>query len=583
MRPDQALVVCLPWPPEATESGEARLYADTGPLPWLDAPAEAAETEKSDLKVVHPKNNLPTVGFRVRGDRVVFAGPRHANALEDSATLLWFPPPDPPATPPEVLTLTRREEKSERRRTRHFQRVAVSGTGRSSLADGLARSAAGPDGPLGECLYERVSMPREGASRRRFWVVATGASEADRPDEPRGWVNPVVLRVSLDGESLGALVGAEPGSGIVDDQDGWWGLAGRRETLHALLGRADNLLAVAALFEKPAPIQRRRRYLAGVIGRWRGGPVTAVEGLLAGSGRSRLSTSPDPFVTLDHLGGIFYLAPALSPACSTPLRAWGPPGNLSGNLRWLAERLIEQWGGTLEPAVDPVPAAKVWPGPPKSRWVSLRNLEVEENRFRGLSEASRVLARLAGDGQGLWADLVALFAEDGGDHGDRDHWHRGYLRSTPPGPGHPARMEVDEAGLLGAVARRFLVPRSPVWVPLPSAAELPAGASEDLRLRHRETFEGSYFDLIRTPRHGAGRFLRELHARTREEATEEPTLVYRRGWWSRWLEAVYRRRAEAPWRFELSAGGFVLGTDRLGQAPLGAGSRPTSVPEELRL
>lgn len=580
MRPDELLVVCQPFRPETVPTEGGRLYRDGGPLSWVDT-----RSEGGDVEVVHPAGNRLTLPFWVVEDDLLVWHADHWNAFEDPETMLWFPSPEPPEAAADLLALTWSTGSGER--IAYFRRIAglngPESRGDVELAGKIGRSPAGRDSLIARRLYRLCSRPWERAARRNLNVRKV----EEEPEGAFGWTNPVILAVDLRGESLAkADAQGEPWQGGGSSE--WRRLSGRDSTLKALVGRPEARLAVSSLFGDDPRLYLRWRYLADLAEAWVGGPRTAVETLLLGIVGTDRPTwrAPLPFLLLDELGGSFLLDTPLDFGREPPSWHWLPPERLSGNIRWLAERMVEEWGGKLGSVESAANSRSAWPGPPAPRWLATRTfLVADEGKAELTTSSAAVLRFVAGGKPGLFAVLAELF-EDPRVRETEPYrgCHRGHLRVGEfPVPAGSVRLELDEGALLEAIGWRFLAPRSPVLVRFPDAGDLPESADEGLCREHGRTFSGRFLDLVRTPRRGSARFLTELHARTRNAATSEGSLVYEWGWWDRWLQALYRRDFRTPWRIELPSGGFVIGTDALAYAALGRGERLTKVPREVRL
>lgn len=591
MRLEEILVVCLPFPLEEQKKGAARLRRRPAPLDWLKPPKERAgggtenkdekadkdETEDKDVEVIHPTEDHQSLAFRVGDRELLLLDKKLPNAFAKDRTLLWFPSQGPP---PDLLVLTWQSETENEHQFFYRRVLATRGAsesddpgGDAELAHRVGRSAAGEQGPLGRCLYRRAEKAWENARRLDLTVrVAADRAEWEAGGE-LGYANPVLLRI--DPECMRVAAALSGAVSDVRDLRSWERLAGPEGTLRALLGRPESRLALEAVFAPSARLPIARRYLRELAVRWVGGPRTAVERLLVGAASP---PSPVPFLVLDALGGSFVLDAPLAPAAGW---TWRAPEGLRGNLGWLAERMVEAWGGGMVSEAEAASYSGVpWPAPPAGGWRPGRFFraavdEVPELLASGIA----ALRRAAAEGSALAARLADVLGEL--PSGEELSGHLRVL--APAGPEGTARLGLDEAGLLAAVARLYLAPRSPVRAPFPRAEELPANAGDALRLRHREAFAGRCLDLLATPRDGAARFLLELDARTREAASDAAALLYARGWWDEWLRALYRRDAASPRHLELPEAGFVLAVSALGREPLGAGTGGEHRPGEVRL
>jgi hypothetical protein len=293
---------------------------------------------------------------------------------------------------------------------------------------------------------------------------------------------------------------------------------------------------------------------------------------------SRLAEGGLAFHALDALGGTF-LVNARGPG---PARyAWCPPADAcSTNAQWFADYWRRRWHGAVEahPPADlfsrQLPAEEALTGRPAGTTASE---PVPEAAVAACTASARALLRLspwAGAGPASPAGLLARLLDRPEVRGsDADTCHRGHFELAPdPGDGR-RRFLLDVVGLADRFARRFLLPRSAVWLTLPAEPALVGGHPAQARAvadSIRTAFAGVYTVLADAVPLAGYEVLRRLAGRLAAGPAPRPgPLPYRFGWWEDWFDSLFMDAGEEGTVLCVPETGLVLGRSALGLTPLG--------------
>src|SRR5690606_35777495 len=181
----------------------------------------------------------------------------------------------------------------------------------------------------------RASRPRERLTGRLLRETRRSAEalshlklevgRLDRP--PNGWMNPIVLRLALDGEAFATLEG---------------GLAGDTRRVLAALFEEVQILGIVPGFTREEDM--RVRASSRALERSEG-PLSAMQRLVTGGSDDR-SLEPWPFIALDALGGKFVIEGhgRMRGPYQMPTYSWCPPPDAPANTKWLGRQLVAKWG-----------------------------------------------------------------------------------------------------------------------------------------------------------------------------------------------------------------------------------------------
>ena len=423
----------------------------------------------------------------------------------------------------------------------------------------------------GSDVAHRVLREKRSISHElRRAAVAVGTLQST----PDGWMNPLVLRVELDGD-----VCSQPAQGAAQNDP--------RVVFQQLL-RETRILAILPEFEPndDARFFAWKEFCAAL-----NPESTALESLLFGGGalggggheaEERLRT----FLGLDALGGEFALeghgGPPTEPLGIT--YSWHAPKSATGNRRWLGEQLARRWrnghslvrpdwsnsppaesragityrvGGGQERGDAHVIGKEVvltFPGrtfAPAPNRLSREEMDRATSSVQGFLDAIVRLGVSAPDEPlfRYFARVLDCLAQN--EISLHEQIHRRWFQRL----GND-RLALDVGGFFEDLARTIAVPRSRVLIRLPN----PEGLEQPI-----------YVSVLEAVPFGARSFLWGLLLE-RDQRPDVRTIPLRMGWWNAWHTTLFNAPATIRIKFERTC--FSLGTAALGRVALG-GVEPT--------
>ncbi|HEX2733221.1 MAG TPA: hypothetical protein VHM70_16535 [Polyangiaceae bacterium] len=478
--------------------------------------------------------------------------------------------------------------------------------------------------------YVDLAPPSPEAAAPKARNAAKAAPKPAEPLQAHGWVNPVVLKIELEGKlfaELPAHVADTDPRAVV-----------RRELLEHF-----QILAIYPLFHQADDV-RFIAWEALLSGQPPQARANAVERLLLGGQRAAAHRSRplipqlSAFMALDQLGGSFAVYGHGSP--TKPLNrgsgynpnealtyCWWPPAEgLAPNAEWFATQAELCWASGQPLDKPRAPAAsevldeggsfRFVHGPGKKPYAAPERFEEPASRLSAsrqrwepiVMNAQALLASTPGpDDDRFINDDGTRRAQTPDEHWDEKRWIRSCLplirreptvvdflfelfteprlqnhpffetvrRSTrdPVRKGNDWVSEFNFEQLEETLGRDYIAPLSRVRFEIPirlaAAGEENAGP---LTLR--------YFDLMNSLNDGGIGLLHGLlqahRFETNEKNRKKLVLQPSAGWWNDWHLCLFGDPAELEIEFE--AAGLTLGVSRLGETPIGGSASAAAIP-----
>jgi hypothetical protein len=417
----------------------------------------------------------------------------------------------------------------------------------------LPPSVAIDQGPLRKQFYRQCEQRPAGPFQRLVIRVRNQV-------QPDAWLNPAVLRLELDGNEMGP---DDPGMQPFAD--------------------LDNALFVQPLYDPEDDARtlfwsELRADLAA-----RGLAPSVMEALVLGPGGD--PGHLEAFQTLDALDGLFLLDTRGCPAGYS----WCPPGKAATpNAERYVRYWLRRWSGRCEEAPPPEVFSEALAAEEELGSRATRRARVPADRLADCTASAGALLGYfltrAEDPSPL-GRLVSLLRRPELHGGSADHCHHGHYDLEVHDEG--ATVELDVIGLLDRFARQYVLPRSRLWVALPSGpvfVEGHPGARRQAAARVRGALAGKYFDLATSLPLCGYEVFRRLTARLDPVARAQRAPVgYRYDWWQRWMDWLFHATPRDAFTLKVPASGLILNRSRLGSARLGWSGTTPPQPRHLRL
>ncbi len=393
---------------------------------------------------------------------------------------------------------------------------------------------------------------------------------ARRERSPEAWMNPLVLRIQLDGTSCAV----PPADALPSDT----------RVAFAQLMQHTDVLALIPGFE-PADDVRCRAWRA-ILQRASDDP-SAIERLVLGDGSARRADKEEDvawaFTALDALKGTFSIEGHGDPSPRARLKyTWHPHPRAAPNTLWFGSQLVARWGRghSLVPtqtsptdrpselssrcsfATAPLERSEI----PRARILSQQDVLSFPQRIFALAPRQFSPVELQAATQSLpeylrlcagWQaelstqttlDFFQVLLEDLLLHRVpfEQRMHRRWFRLVDN-----QRLATDVPALLDDLARALVVPRSPVLIRLPK----PTADSST-----------AYVDVIAAVPGGARALVWSL-LRERPTPQRERAIALTMGWWNTWHSSLFDDPADVKLHFRNTT--FELGAAVLGKIALG--------------
>lgn len=349
------------------------------------------------------------------------------------------------------------------------------------------------------------------------------------------WMNPLILRVNLSDNQLA------PHSTT--------GLAKRIET-SKVIG-----LAPAFMLEAQKRIDSQQ-WFSRHLAKLREQPVV-MDGLFLGPATRGQGQGANAFTVLDQLGGTYCIE---LPGTLEARFSWCPPREASDNLLWFARYWQRRWGGAWAeslPSRRAVAPEQVFERAPQFEVCSIDS----QTTSPILQQLIEQLA--SGKAQRHPLSVVHQVVCRGLDLGD-ELWR--WVRRDRISQCAQRQLLVNAVGLTDAIARRFLLPASPVRVCFATSIPFKGGYLGD-QLQAESDYQSIanawYVDPLDSFRCGGWEFLSRL-VRCESPISGDVVADWSFGWWSQLYESLYETNLGARSNIRIPARGFAFRHCQLG-------------------
>jgi hypothetical protein len=302
---------------------------------------------------------------------------------------------------------------------------------------------------------------------------------------------------------------------------------------------------------------------------------SCIEKLLWGSPKKNADAALDSlppwmaFLILDKLGGTFFVK---GHGSGKTLFQWLPPDDLKPNGKWLADRLIKLWGGTLEMPVQSLPTPI--PAPPLLKpWG--KKIQFDISIPVNDQDAKQLLISSCKDFLDKWIPaceqqnvivrpLLKFIYQKILSHTDLanhpvQQTHYGLIQSRKIETGF--EIAFDELTFLARFGKQFLSPESPISIELPAPC-----------VNHKQELLDIIYSIHNTHR----TFLQTILQQRQSLGDQKMTIEVIFGWWNQWWQTLFEHPNDVFIDFVFREDSRV-GYARIGYAHIG------NVPAYLQL